>query len=78
MIVDGKNFNLNDDFDLLKTNPHTIHAVMDKLSVSSVDLKDSIFTSNLKTRLNNSIEQATKLSVGLVILKTKESEILYS
>ena len=78
VIVDGKNFNLSDDFDLLKTNPHTIYAVMDKLSISSADLKDQIFTSNLKTRLNNSIEQATKLSVGLVILKTKEREILYS
>lgn len=78
VIVDGKNFNLSDDFDLLKTNPHTIYAVMDKLSISSADLKDQIFASNLKTRLNNSIEQATKLSVGLVILKTKEREILYS
>ncbi len=78
VIVDDKDFNLSDDFDLLKTNPHTIHAVIDVISVTHNDLKDIVFVSNLKTRLNNSIEQATKLSVGLVILKTKELEILYS
>ncbi|MBP9670346.1 excinuclease ABC subunit UvrA [Candidatus Woesebacteria bacterium] len=78
VVVDGKHFNLSDDFDLLKTNPHTIHAVIDKISVTASDLKDPVFMSNLKTRLNNSIEQATKLSVGLVILKTKDQEILYS
>jgi excinuclease ABC subunit A len=78
VVVDGKHFSLSDDFDLLKTNPHTIHAVIDKISVTANDLKDQVFFSNLKTRLNNSIEQATKLSVGLVILKTKGQEILYS
>lgn len=78
VIVDGKTFNLSEDFDLLKTNPHTISAIIDKVSVTHDNFKDQIFASNLKTRLNNSIEQATKLSVGLVILKTKDSEILYS
>ncbi|EKD80111.1 MAG: hypothetical protein ACD_40C00202G0006, partial [uncultured bacterium] len=78
VIVDGKNFPLNDDFALLKTNPHTIHAVIDKISVTTTDLKDQVFASNLKTRLNNSLEQAMRLSAGLVILKTKDSEILYS
>jgi excinuclease ABC subunit A len=78
VIVDGKTFNLTEDFDLLKTNPHTISAIIDKISVTHSDFKDIIFVSNLKTRLNNSIEQATRLSVGLVILKTSESEHLYS
>ncbi|MFH2085373.1 MAG: excinuclease ABC subunit UvrA [bacterium] len=78
VIVDTKYYNLSDDFDLLKTNPHTISAVIDKISVTTLDLKDNIFVSNLKTRLSNSLEQATKLSVGLAILQTKESEHLYS
>ena len=78
VIVDGKNFNLSDDFDLLKTNPHTISAVIDKISVTYSDLKDQIFVGNLKTRLSSSIEQATRLSVGLIILKTPEVEHLYS
>ena len=78
VIVDGKSFNLSEDFDLLKTNPHTISAIIDKVSVTYDNFKDQVFVSNLKTRLNNSIEQATKLSVGLVILKSKDSENLYS
>ena len=78
VIVDDKNFALSDDFDLIKTNLHTIHAVIDTISVTASDLKDEVFLSNLKTRLSSSIEQATRLSVGLIILKTKESEHLYS
>jgi len=76
--IDGKNYNLSDDFHLIKTNPHTISAIIDKLSVSYANYKDPIFVSNLKTRLNNSIEQATKLSVGLVILHYKDHSQLYS
>jgi len=78
VIVDGKDYNLSDDFNLIKTNPHTIHAIIDKISVTHADLKDVVFVSNLKTRLSNSLEQATRLSVGLVILKTNDHEHLYS
>ncbi len=78
VVIDGKTYPLSDDFDLIKTNPHTIHAVMDKVSVKASDLKDEVFVANLKSRLTTSIEQATKLSVGLVILKTIEQELLYS
>jgi excinuclease ABC subunit A len=76
--VDGKHFTLNDDFDLIKTNPHTISAVIDKISVTAKDLKDEVFLSNLRTRLSSSVEQATRLSVGLAILKTDINEHLYS
>jgi len=78
VVVDSKQFNLSDDFDLIKTNLHTIHAVIDKISVTHSDIKDEIFVSNLKTRLSSSIEQATRLSVGLIILKTPKTEHLYS
>ncbi len=78
VIVDGKHYNLSDDFDLIKTNPHTISAIIDTISATSLDLKNDVFGSNLKTRLSSSIEQATRLSVGLVILKTKDEENLYS
>lgn len=76
--IDGKNYNLSDDFSLIKTNPHTISAIIDKLSVSYDNFKDAVFVSNLKTRLNNSIEQATKLSLGLAILSYKDGSHLYS
>lgn len=78
VIVDSKFFTLSDDFDLIKTNPHTISAVIDKISVTASDLKNDVFMSNLKTRLSSSIEQATRLSVGLVVLKTPSIEHLYS
>ena len=78
VIIDGKKYHLSDDFTLIKTNSHTISAIMDTLSVSSVALKDPIFVSNLKTRLNNSLEQALRLSVGLVVLGSKDGDILYS
>lgn len=78
VVIDGKNYLLSDDFDLIKTNPHTISVVTDKLSVTAKDLKDEVFHSNLKTRLTQSIEQAVKLSLGLVVLKSKDEELLYS
>lgn len=78
VVVDDKDFNLSEDFDLIKTNPHTVSVVIDKISLTANDLTNQIFLGNLKTRLSNAIEQATKLSVGLIILKTKTKEILYS
>lgn len=78
VIVDGKDYTLSDDFDLIKTNPHTINAIIDTISLTANDLKDEVFVSNLKTRLSSSIEQSTRLSMGLCIHKTKDSEHLYS
>lgn len=65
--IDGVVKNLNDDFVLIKTNKHNIDVVIDRLSVSNKDLKDEGFAKNLRSRLNDSVEQATKLSDGLVI-----------
>ncbi len=59
---------LNEDFVLIKTNKHTIEAVVDRFSMSSNNLKKKIFKENLKSRLSDSIEQALKLSDGLVVL----------
>lgn len=66
--VDGKIFNLEDDFSLIKTNKHTIEAVVDRLSVSSHDMKDKILNKTLISRLHDSVEQALKMADGLVIL----------
>lgn len=56
--VDHKIIGLNDDIGLLKNNKHTIDVVIDKF----VTAKD------LRTRIFESVEQAVKLSEGLVIL----------
>jgi len=66
--VDGHTKNLFSDFVLIKTNKHDIECYIDKLSVSSKDLKDKVYMDNLRSRLTDSIEQALKLSEGLVIL----------
>ena len=66
--VDKQIKELEEEFILIKTNKHTIEAVVDKISFSKKDFKDRIFNNNLKTRLNDSFEQALKLSDGLVTL----------
>ncbi len=65
--VDGYIKSLVEDFLLIKTNKHTIEVLVDRISVASNDLKSEIFKNNLKSRLSESIENALKLSEGLVV-----------
>lgn len=57
-----------EDLYLIKTNKHTIEVIVDKVSFNHSDIKDKIFLDNLKSRLNDSLEQALKLSDGLVTI----------
>jgi excinuclease ABC subunit A len=66
--VDGHVKELSDDFVLIKTNKHTIDAIIDRVSMSASDAKDQIFVKNLETRLGDSIEQALGLSEGLIVV----------
>ena len=66
--VDGYVKDLSEDFLLIKTNKHTIEAVVDRISLSLTNLKDKIFLENLKSRLSDSIQQALNLSEGNVLL----------
>jgi len=59
---------LNEDFVLIKTNKHTIDAVCDRLTVTVKDVKSESSIQTLKSRLTESIDTATKLSEGLVIV----------
>lgn len=65
--VDGVIKDISDDFILIKTNKHTIDAIIDKISLSATDIKDEIFIKNLESRLADSVEQALGLSEGLVV-----------
>jgi len=76
--IDNQLFSLDEDISLLKTNKHNIQAVIDQFSVQKKDLKDEIFLANLRSRLSTSVEQATSLALGLVVLKTKAQTHLYS
>jgi len=62
--IDGKVFETNTDLVLIKTNRHTIEAVIDRLSLS----KKSLEKKEIKARVADSVETALKLSNGLVIV----------
>ncbi len=79
VLVDEKRISLNDDIVLIKTNKHTIKAIIDSFSLNYKNYKNPDFFASFRPRLFNSIEQSLKLSEGLVILKPENSEeILYS
>jgi excinuclease ABC subunit A len=63
--VDTKVIGLDEDILILKNNKHSIDVVVDRIVLS----KES-FTDELRTRLFDSVERASKLSEGLVILST--------
>src|SRR6185369_695054 len=66
--IDGYIRDLSEDLVLIKTNKHTIEAVIDKLSLSPENLKDQVFKDNLKSRLADSIQQSLNLSEGMVVM----------
>ena len=70
VLVDEKEKSLNDEIDFIKTNKHSISAVITQISVMYKDLKDQVYRSNLTGQLRTSIEQSLQLSDGLVMLDT--------
>lgn len=66
--VDKHIKDLSEDFVLIKTNKHTIEAVVDKFSLARTDIKNALFEESFKSRISQSIETALALSDGLVIL----------
>ncbi len=62
--IDGQIRDLSEDFVLIKTNKHTIDAVIDRLVLS----KESIQDQKMYSRLVQSIETALKLGEGAVII----------
>ncbi|MFZ5932997.1 MAG: excinuclease ABC subunit UvrA [Patescibacteria group bacterium] len=66
--VDGYLKDLAEELILIKTNKHTIEVEVDRLSLSPKNLKDRLFSQNLKGRLGDSLRQALNLSDGNVVL----------
>lgn len=60
--IDGQIRDLQDSLVLIKTNKHTIEAVIDKISVEKKNLP------TLAPRLSEAVEKALKMSDGLAIL----------
>ncbi len=76
--VDGKENNLTEEINLIKTNKHNINVSIDRLIATNKDFKQEIFLANFKSRLRTAIEQSLNLSDGLTIIKTDNKEHLYS
>ena len=59
---------LSEDIVLIKTNKHTIEAVVDRIALGRDSLKGKSSKSELRNRLADSIQQSLNLSEGLVVL----------
>lgn len=64
--IDGVYMDLHDDFNLIKTNKHTIDVVIDKLTIDPKQQGSTLLS--LRSRLFDSVSQALKLADGYVIL----------
>lgn len=76
--IDKRMMNINEEINLLKTNKHDVSVEIDPVFVSYKEFKNSLFQSNLRSRLANSVEQSINLSAGLVVLKSKSKDYLFS
>ncbi|MBP6994229.1 excinuclease ABC subunit UvrA, partial [Candidatus Woesebacteria bacterium] len=75
VIVDDEVRSLDDDIPLLKTNKHSISVHIDVIHASHKEIKQVFFVDTLRPRLTQAIEQATKLSEGLMILQYHDTNI---
>lgn len=66
--IDGQMYDLEQDLTLIKTNKHTIEVGLDRISVSLKQLKDESELKTLRSRLNQTIEEALKLTDGFVVI----------
>jgi len=72
--VDGKIIDLNENIILLKNNKHSIDVVIDKLTIDKALLKaisspsPNEVISSFRSRIHDSVEQATNLSNGLCLV----------
>ncbi len=64
--LDGKITGLDEDLFLLKNNKHSVEVVIDRLITNKSQLKDNL--KDFTSRLYGSVEQALKLSEGVLIL----------
>ncbi|MCC6710804.1 MAG: excinuclease ABC subunit UvrA [Candidatus Pacebacteria bacterium] len=65
--IDREIYDLAENISLLKNNKHTIDVVLDRISFSKKQLRDNQELKTLKSRLAQTIEEALKLSTGLVM-----------
>lgn len=66
--IDGQLYDVNQDFSLIKTNKHTIEAVLDRLSTFGKELDNPELRKTFRSRLSQSVEEALKLAEGFVVI----------
>ncbi len=66
--IDGYIHDLSEDLVLIKTNKHTIEAVIDRIATTIDTFKGESFKGELKSRLADSMQQALNLSEGMVVM----------
>ncbi len=66
--IDGYVHDLSEEIVLIKTNKHSIDAVIDRIATTVDTFKGSSSKSELKNRLADSIQQALNLSEGIVLM----------
>ena len=66
--VDGLIYDLSEDIKLEKNKRHNIEIVVDRI----------VMKENVRSRLSDSVETASKLSNGLVLVSTEEKDTLFS
>lgn len=76
--VDGKKIDNLEKISLIKTNRHDIFVIIDEIFLTKKDLRDEVFLANLKTRIRAAVELSINLCDGLVLVKTKNEEHLFS
>ncbi len=72
--IDNQVYRLDEDLTLIKTNQHNIEVIIDRLTVSWQELSNQEERKKLRTRLNQSLEQALKLADGLTIASFIQDE----
>lgn len=81
VVIDGKDFDLGDDFLLIKTNKHSISVVVDRISFSNTRLPRSAYggaRNDDNGRLAEAVEKGIGLGDGLVEFRQKGVNKLYS
>lgn len=74
--IDGVVYDLNEDLLLIKTNKHTVEVILDRLSIAKKQLKNAAELKTLKSRLSQTLEDALKLSAGIVIASFVDDDSL--
>jgi excinuclease ABC subunit A len=74
--IDGKVYDLNQEFSLIKTNKHSIEGIIDRLSTFSKELANEEMLKTFRSRLSQSVEEALRLADGLVMISFVEDNSL--